>query len=98
MSSEPPYTVADGIAVPTAAGLALLCGIEPAQLQAELDRLTTTPDTTADDFPEIWVRRAANTLLQTLRTHGHTGLLPATLDRLAAGQTSPGDGGPHACA
>jgi hypothetical protein len=95
--TEQPYTVADGIAVPTLNGLALLCGITPQQLETELNRLATA-DATTDDFPETWVRRATNTLMQALRTHGHTGLLPATLDRLAAQQGDSDDGGPHACA
>ncbi|MFF0862343.1 hypothetical protein ACFYUV_11365 [Nonomuraea sp. NPDC003560] len=85
MSTEPPYTVADGIALPTPAGLALLCGVEPDQLQAELHRLATNPN---DEFPDIWIRRAANTLTRALQSHGAAGLIPATLDQLAALQAS----------
>ncbi|MFI7461858.1 hypothetical protein [Nonomuraea sp. NPDC049646] len=95
MSHEPPYTVHDGTAVPTINGLALLCGITPEQLAAELNRLANNPD---EEFPELWIRRAANTLKRDLLSHGYAGLLPATLDRLADQQDDSDDGGPHASA
>ena len=95
-TTEKPYTTIDGIAHPTVNGMALLLGITPEEFKAEVERQCGHSGNAADfQMPQTWFKRADKALKAELAANGPAGLLPATLDRLAAEQ-GRAERGPHA--
>ncbi|MFI6513579.1 hypothetical protein ACIBCT_38750 [Streptosporangium sp. NPDC050855] len=95
-TTEKPYSTIDGIAHPTVEGMALLLGVTAEEFRAEVQRQCGDSGNAADfQMPPTWTRHADRALKENLATHGVAGLLPATLNRLAA-ERSRAERGPHA--